>query len=397
MIPLMNVTRQYASIQGELDSAALRVLHSGQYILGKEVSSFEQNFAEYIGVKYAVGVANGTDALTIALMALGIGAGDEVITSAMSFFATAEAIAAVGAVPVFVDCTMDTYTVDVDQIESKISEKTKAIIPVHLYGQCADMDRINAIAEQYHLWIIEDAAQAVGAKYKGKYAGGLGNIGCFSFFPTKNLGCSGDGGIITTDNEELYKLCMAYRAHGSGANGQFAYLKNAQNRVLDVSCDFSKGEKYYNFVVGRNSRLDAIQAALLNAKLNHLESWNEKRREIALQYTKRITNDQVQHPHVADENLHVFYVYVLLTQSRDSFREFLQEREIATGIYFPVPLHLQKVFENLGYKKGDMPNAEYLADHSVAIPMYAELTETEIEQIISAINEYGEKNERSKD
>lgn len=395
MIPLMNVTRQYTSIQEELDSAALRVLHSGQYILGKEVKLFEENFAEYIGVKYAIGVANGTDALTIALMALGIKPGDEVITSAMSFFATAEAIAAVGAVPVFVDCTIDTYTIDVAQIEEKITKRTKAIIPVHLYGQCADMDSINEIADKYNLWVIEDAAQAAGAKYKERKAGNLGNIGCFSFFPTKNLGCAGDGGVITTNDEHIYKLCLAYRAHGSGENGLFAYLKNNQNQFSSTEWDFSNGEKYYNFVVGRNSRLDAIQAALLNVKLKYLDSWNDKRREIAGQYAQNLTNTQVKYPFASADNIHVFYVYVLLTENRDDLRRFLQEKEIATGIYFPVPLHLQKVFEDLGYKKGDMPNAEYLAEHSVAIPMYAELSEEEIKLIISAINEYGENDERN--
>lgn len=389
MIPLMNVARQYDSLAEELDRAALEVLHSGQYILGDEVKSFEEEFARYCGVKYAVGVGNGTDALVLALMAAGIGAGDEVITCAMSFFATAEAVAAVGATPVFVDCTEDTYVIDADAIEEKITARTKAIIPIHLYGQCADMDKINGIARRHELYVIEDCAQAAGAEYKGRKAGSMGDMGCVSFFPTKNLGCAGDGGMIVTDNEELYRLCQAYRVHGSGVNGLLAYGKRKGVSVDVDSVDFHGNlPKYYNFVIGHNSRLDALQAALLRVKLPHLDAWNEKRRAYAQMYEERIVNGLVRKPVTGADNRHIYYVYVLTVDDRDAFRSYMEEQGIATGVYFPVPLHLQRVFEDLGYGEGDMPHAEYLAEHGVAIPMFAELTVEETMQVAEAVNHW---------
>ncbi len=387
MIPLMNVTKQYEHLEQELDAAALRVLHSGKYILGEDEQEFEKEFAAYCGVKYAVGVGNGTDALVIALSAAGIGTGDEVITSAMSFFATAEAIAAVGAKPVFVDCRRDTYVIDETAIESKINEHTKAIIPVHLYGQCANMDTILNIAQKHHLYVIEDCAQAAGALYHGKKAGSFGDMGCVSFFPTKNLGCAGDGGMILTDNEELYSLCQAYRVHGSGTNGLLAYSRKKGISVDTSALDFHGNlPKYYNFVIGHNSRLDTLQAALLRVKLPHLDGWNARRREIAKRYQQEITNPKVKQPICDSANTHIFYVYVLEVENRAAFREYLEKQGVTTGVYFPVPLHLQKVFEELGYQEGDLPNAEYLADHGVAIPMFAELTEHEIGKIIQSIN-----------
>lgn len=388
-IPLMNLTRQYKSLEKDLDSAALRVLHSGQYIMGEEVSEFEKEFAAYCGTKYAVGVGNGTDALMIALMAAGVGNGDEVITSAMSFFATAEAIAVVGATPVFVDCQKENGMIDVEAIEEKISPKTRAIIPVHLYGQCADMDKINEIARKHNLIVIEDAAQAAGAEYKGKKAGSLGDIGCFSFFPTKNLGCAGDGGIITTNNETVYKCCMAYRVHGSGINGLLAYGEEKGIAVSEEDVDFQGNlPKYYNFVIGHNSRLDALQAALLRIKLQQLDEWNEKRRRIASVYEEKIQNPHIEKMKCGADKKHIYYVYVLEVDNREKFRDYMKENGIATGVYFPVPLHLQRVFENLGYTKGDMPNAEYLAEHGVAIPMFAELTDIEVDRIIQTVNDW---------
>lgn len=388
MIPLMDVARQYDSIKERLDAAALRVLHSGKYIMGDDVADWENIFSEYVGTKYAVGVGNGTDALVITLMAAGVGKGDEVITSAMSFFATAEAIAVVGAIPVFVDCTKDTYTIDVNRIEEKITKKTRAIIPVHLYGQCADMDKINAIAQKYNLFVLEDAAQAAGAEYKKRRAGSLGDAACFSFFPTKNLGCAGDGGIITTSNEGLYKKCLALRVHGSGENGLFAYC-DMKRLEKPREADFGNNlPKYFNFVVGFNSRLDTLQAALLKEKLPYLEQWNIQRRRIASEYETEIVNTVVQKPFCEKNNLHIYYVYVLMVEDRNYFREYMKKRGVGTGVYFPVPLHLQKAFENLEYRKGDMPNAEYLAEHGVAVPMFPELTEKEIDYVIECINSY---------
>ena len=390
MIPLMNVSRQYTSIKEEIDTIVLKVLASGAYILGDTVKAFEEAYADYIGVNYAVGVGNGTDALVIALKSLNIGKADEVITTAMSFFATAEAIAAVGATPVFVDCTEDTFLIDPQKIEEKITVKTKAIIPVHLYGQCADMDTILGIAEKYKLYVIEDAAQAAGAEYKGKKAGSMGDIGCFSFFPTKNLGCAGDGGIIVTNQKSVYRKSRAYRVHGSGLDGQFTY-QSLQGIDSTEEFDFKENlPKYYNFVIGYNSRLDALQAAILKTKLNHLDNWNKQRRIIAEKYNHQIFNPKVTLPYIAKENQPIFYVYMLKVKERDGFRKYLKENGIETGVYFPVPLHKQKVFESLGYQNGDFPNSEMVADHTVAIPMFPELSIEEQEKIVKCVNQYTE-------
>ncbi len=387
MIPAMNVTRQYASIQDELDKAVLDVLHGGQYILGKTVEDFERAFASYCGVQYAVGVGNGSDALVMALKACGVKPGDEVITTAMSFSATAEAITSVGAIPVFADCTQDTFCIDPADIEKKITNKTKAIIPVHLYGQCADMEAIDSIAKAYDLKVIEDCAQAAGAMYKGKKAGSLGDVGCVSFFPTKNLGCSGDGGIIVTDNESIYRQCRAFRAHGSGLDGLYTYGIQNDVEIKEEDMDFNGNlPKYFNFVTGYNSRLDALQAAILSVKLPYLDGWNSRRREIAKQYDEKITNPAITKPVVAADNTHIYYVYAITTEKRDELREYLKENEITSGVYFPVPFHLQKVYEGLGYKKGDMPNAEFVGKHSMVLPMFPELTQEEIDKVIETVN-----------
>ena len=388
MIPLMNIERQYETIKKELDEATIGVLSSGKYIMGENVKEFEKEFSEYMEVKYAVGVGNGTDALVIALRACGVKAGDEVITCAMSFFATAEAISSVGAIPVFVDCTSDTYTIDVSKIEEKITEKTKAIIPVHLYGQCADMDEINKIAKKYNLLVIEDVAQAAGATYKGKKAGSLGDIACVSFFPTKNLGCAGDGGIILTNSDDLVKKCRAYRVHGSGLDGKYTY--ESMNKITDAeSIDFGENlPKYYNFLIGYNSRLDEIQAAILRVKLKKLDKWNETRETIANRYSNLINNNLIVKPIHKEERSHIYYTYVIKTENREKLREELTKAEISSGVYFPVPLHLQKVYEHLGYKKGDMPNAESIANDSLAIPIFPELTNEEQDKVIEVLNKY---------
>lgn len=387
MISAMNVTRQYASIQDELDKAALDVLHGGQYILGKTVEDFEKSFASYCDVQYAVGVGNGSDALVMALKACGVKPGDEVITTAMSFSATAEAITSVDAIPVFADCTRDTFCIDPTEIEKKITNRTKAIIPVHLYGQCADMDAINSIAKAHGLKVIEDCAQAAGATYKGKKAGCLGDVGCVSFFPTKNLGCAGDGGIIVTDDESIYRQCRAFRAHGSGLDGLYTYGIQNGVEVSEGSIDFNGNlPKYFNFVTGYNSRLDAVQAAILSVKLPYLDSWNERRGEIARQYDEKIINPAISKPVVAADNSHIYYVYAITTEKRDELRNYLKENEITSGVYFPVPFHLQKVYEGLGYKMGDMPNAEFVGNHSMVLPMFPELTQEEIDKVIETVN-----------
>lgn len=389
MIPAMNVARQYASIQGELDKVVMSILHGGQYILGSVVEKFEASFADYCGVRYAVGVGNGSDALSIALMASGVQCGDEVITTAMSFSATAEAITSVGAVPVFADCTRAGYTVDPTDAERKITAKTKAIIPVHLYGQCADMDSIRQIAAGYGLKIIEDCAQAAGATYKGRKAGSMGDAGCISFFPTKNLGCAGDGGMIVTNDESVYRQCRAFRAHGSGVDGLYAYNLWHNRKISEMEMDFHGNHpKYFNFVQGRNSRLDAIQAAILATKLPYLDKWNERRREIAKQYDVGIVNPLIQKPKVMTGNEHIYYVYAITTADRDSLRKHLETHGIGSGVYFPVPFHLQVVYEHLGYRRGDFPNAEFVADHSMVLPMFPELMQAEIDAVVDAVNRW---------
>lgn len=389
MIPAMNITRQYESIRDELDKAALGVLHAGQYILGKTVEEFETAFAEYCDVKYAIGVGNGSDALVMALKACEVKSGDEVITTAMSFSATAEAITSVGAIPVFADCTDDTYCIDPADVEKKLTAKTKAIIVVHLYGQCADMDAINKIAYEHKLRVIEDCAQAAGATYKGKKAGSIGDVGCVSFFPTKNLGCAGDGGIIITNDEKIFRQCRAFRVHGSGLDGLFTYGIQQGVKVSEETIDFNGNlPKYFNFVTGYNSRLDALQAAILSVKLPYLDGWNERRREIAKQYDEKITNPYIKKPFVSCDNTHIYYVYTITTQKRDELREYLKENGITSGVYFPVPFHLQVVYRELGYKKGDMPNAEFVADNSLVLPMFPELKQEEIDSVIDTVNRW---------
>ena len=389
-IALIDLKAQYESLSDELNKAALEVLSSANYILGKNVVEFEKEFAEYIGVKHAISVGNGTDALVIALKAMGIGEGDEVITTPFTFFATAESISAVGATPVFVDVDKNTFNIDVTKIEEKITSKTKAIMPVHIFGQSADMDEINKIAKKHNLLVIEDACQAIGGKYKGRNIGSLGDVACFSFFPTKNLGCAGDGGMIVTDNDDLAVIIRALRTHGSGENGQKAF--NLLNGVEEDIMQAESGNdtvynplKYYNYLIGYNSRLDAIQAALLRVKLKQIDNWNSKRREIVNIYNNEFKELDLVTPVCDDKNEHVYHMYILQSENRNEVLEKLKARGVATGVYYPVPLHLQKVYKNLGYKEGDMPVSEYLSHRTFAIPVYPELTEEQIKYIVESI------------
>lgn len=386
-IPLIDLQAQYNSLAEKLDKAALGVLSSANYIMGKTVIDFEKDFANFIGVKHAISVGNGTDALVISLKAMGIGEGDEVITTPFTFFATAETISAVGATPVFVDVDKETFNIDVTKIEEKITSKTKAIMPVHIFGQSADMDEINEIARKHNLYVIEDACQAVGGKYKGRKIGTLGDVACFSFFPTKNLGCAGDGGIIVTDNDDIATIIRALRTHGSGENGQKAYnlLNNIEEEVKTVegaNDTVYNPLKYYNYLIGYNSRLDAIQAAILSVKLKEIDSWNSKRREIVELYNKALQNSNLVIPTAKDCNEHVYHMYILQSENREEILAKLKEAGIATGVYYPVPLHLQKVYKSLGYKEGDMPVSEYLSHRTFAIPVYPELTKEQVDYVI---------------
>lgn len=392
MIPLMNLKKQYASIAEKADEAVLDVLHSAQYIMGKNVKEFEKEFASFIDVKEAVSVANGTDALILALKALGIKEGDEVITTSYTFFATAEAIGFVGAKPVFVDVDLATYNMIPERIEEKINENTKAIIAVHIFGQPCPMDKINDIAKKHNLYVIEDAAQAVNASYGDKKIGTLSDIACFSFFPTKNLGCAGDGGMVVTNSEDLAIILRALRVHGSGENGQKAYnlLNNIKEEVKEDGEDQTVYNplKYYNYLIGHNSRLDELQAAILRIKLQKIEEWTNKRIEMAAKYDEAFKDTDLVIPAVQEGGKHVYHLYILQSERREELVAFLREKGIATGTYYPVPMHLQKVFKDLEYKEGDLPNAEYLSKRTFAIPLFAELTEEEQDEIIGAIKEF---------
>ncbi|WP_195265457.1 DegT/DnrJ/EryC1/StrS family aminotransferase [Clostridium sp. 1001275B_160808_H3] len=389
-IPLIDLKAQYDSLGEKLDKAALGVLSSANYIMGKTVTDFEKEFADFIGVKHAISVGNGTDALVLALKSMEIGKGDEVITTPFTFFATAEAISAVGATPVFVDVNKETFNIDVTKIEEKITSKTKAIMPVHIFGQSADMDEINEIAKKHNLYVIEDACQAVGGKYKGRKIGTLGDVACFSFFPTKNLGCAGDGGMIVTNDDKIATIARALRTHGSGENGQKAYnlLNNIEEEVKTAegaNDTVYNPLKYYNYLIGFNTRLDAIQAAILSVKLKEIDSWNAKRREIVELYDEALQNSDLVTPVAKDYNEHVYHMYILQSENREEVLTKLKEAGIATGVYYPVPLHLQKVYKDLGYKEGDMPVSEYLSHRTFAIPVYPELTKEQVEYIISKV------------
>lgn len=391
----MNLKKQYSSIKEEVDKKVLEVLSSAQYIMGENVKEFEKEISEYLGIKHSISVGNGTDALVIALKALGIEEGDEVITTPFTFFATAESISFVGATPVFVDVDINTYNIDPAKIEEKITEKTKAIMPVHIFGQPCDMDSINEIAKKYNLKVIEDACQAIGSEYKSQKIGTLSDIACFSFFPTKNLGCAGDGGMIVTNDDELATICRALKTHGSGVNGQKAY--NIINNIEEDTAEDNATDntvynplKYYNYLIGQNSRLDEIQAAILRVKLRKLDDWNNSRREHARFYNEQLKDTGFVTPFEADNVKHVYHLYILQTENRTELINYLKEKGIATGVYYPVPLHLQKAYKYLGYKEGDLPNAEYLSHRTFAIPMFAELTNEEKEYIVETLKGFGE-------
>ncbi|MCX7922457.1 MAG: DegT/DnrJ/EryC1/StrS family aminotransferase [Clostridia bacterium] len=395
MIPLIDLKMQYSLIKNEIDKSVLDVMESSQYIMGKKVLELEQKIAEYIGVKYAISCANGTDALVLSLKACGIGRDDEVITTPFTFFATAEAISRVGATPVFIDVNPETFNMDVNLIEKKITDKTKAIMPVHIFGQPVEMYEVNKIAKKYNLRVIEDACQAIGADYKGKRVGSLGDIGCFSFFPTKNLGCFGDGGIITTNDDNLAIILKALRVHGSGKAGQKAHeilYGDLEKEIIDdtggsVAYDKSK---YYNYIIGYNSRLDEMQAAILLVKLKYLDDWNNKRATIAQRYIKGLSGTALTSQKIIDDVKSVYHLYIIKSENRTSLTSFLNEKGISTGIYYPVPLHLQKAYKSLGYRYGDLPVAEYLSDRTFAIPAYPELTKEQVEYIIDSILSFKE-------
>lgn len=391
-IPLLNLKRQYKDIEEEVNANVLECFKNAQYIMGENVKRFEKEIAEKIGVKHAITVGNGTDALIIALKSLGIKEGDEVITTDYTFFATAEAIRFVGATPVFCDVELDTYNIDPSQIEEKITDKTKAIICVHLFGNACKMDEINDIAKRHNLYVVEDAAQAINSQYKGKNVGNLGDIACFSFFPTKNLGCFGDGGMITTNDDDLATIMRALKVHGSGENGMKAYaiLNDEEFEVVEQNSGDNtvyNPLKYYNYLIGHNSRLDEIQAAILRIKLKHLDEYTENRRSISHKYIDALKDTSLVMPTETEGGKHVFHLFILQSENREEIESKLKEKGIVTGTYYKVPMHLQKAFNDLGYKKGDFPNAEYLSERTFAIPLFPEMNDEEREYIINSIKE----------
>ena len=388
-IQLMNISRQYQEHKDEFDLAVQNVLYSGNYIGGTEVKKFEENFAESLGVKHCVSCGNGTDALVIALRALGIGPGDEVITVAFTFYATSESISAVGATPVFVDVDKDTYCMDPSLIEEKITSRTKAILPVHFYGNVCDMDAILAIAKKHNLYVVEDCAQATKCSYKNKFVGTLGDVGCFSFFPTKILGCAGDGGAIVTNNSDIATACRSYKVHGSGTDGLATMMKEAEKLHKKIPDNLViANDKYHNYLVGYNSRLDAVQAALLNVKLKYLDEYLERRRKNAAFYFNALKNTSYKLPFFQDYAKHGFYVFAVCSENARRISEELIKNEVEVHTYYPVPLHLQGVYAELGYKKGDLPVTEFLCEHTFAIPVYPEITAEEMQFVVDLLLKY---------
>jgi dTDP-4-amino-4,6-dideoxygalactose transaminase len=386
-VPLLDLKLQYKIIKNEISEALLKVAESQTFILGPEVKKLEKNMCDYLGCKYAIGVTSGTDAILIALMAIDIKPGDEVIVPTYSFFATAGVVARLNAVPVFVDIDPVTFNIEPKQIEKKISQKTKAIIPVHLYGQSAEMDEIMEIADKHGLKVIEDAAQAIGVDYKnGKKVGTIGTIGCFSFFPSKNLGCFGDGGLVVTNDDELGEKLRILRVHGGKP-------------------------KYYHKIIGGNFRIDEIQAAVLNVKLPYLDSWTAKRRENAELYSKlfigaglaeaegkkpfdkknSVLLPKAVYKSNGFKNYHIYNQYVIRVEKRDDLRKFLSEKEIGTEIYYPVPFHRQECFAYLNNKDNEFPVSNSAAENSLALPIFSELTKEQIEYVVNCAAEYFKK------
>lgn len=362
-IPVIDLAADYRALKSKIDAAVGRVLASGSYILGEETRHLEEALAVYCGTRHAVAMNSGTDAIHLALRALGVGPGDEVILPAMTFIATAEPVAQLGARPVFADIDSRTYTLDPAAIEKKISPRTKAIIAVHLYGQPAEIDALQALAANHRIPLIEDMAQAIGSDYKGKKVGGFGTLACLSFYPTKNLGAAGDGGMVLTSDENLAFRLRRLRNHGA--------------RV-----------KYDHEELGYNSRLDELQAAILRVKLSSLERWNQKRIALAKEYTAALRALPLQLPYSANDRKHVFHLFSVCTPHRDALHGFLKDHQIHSGIHYPKPLHLQAVFKSLGGKPGDFPNSERLANETLSLPLHPHLRRNEIQRVAGAVRDF---------
>lgn len=363
MIPVLDLEAQYRALQEELEPAVLEVLRSGGYILGPQVAAFEREIAEYVDVPRAVGLASGTDALRIALAALDVGPGDEIITTAFSFIATANTISRSGATPVFADIDARTFNLDPVDVERRITPRTRGIVAVHLYGQPADMEALQDIAERHGLWVLEDACQALGASWNGRPAGSIGVAGCFSFYPTKNLGAAGDAGMLTAARADFADRVEVLARHGGR-------------------------ERYKADLVGWNSRLDALQATILRVKLRHLEEWTAQRRRVAARYDELLRDTPVTTPYTAPEALHVYHQYTIRAPRRDELAAFLKQRGVGSMIYYPIPIHLQPLYAELGYADGSLPATEHAAAEVLSLPIYPELTDEQIDEVVAAIREF---------
>jgi len=362
-IPFLDLHRQYFMIKSEIQEAIERVMQQSAFSGGAFVEQFEKEFADYCGIPHAVAVNSGTSALHLAMRALGIKDGDEVIIPANTFIATAWGVSHAGAIPVFVDCDAETWNIDAKKIEEKITPKTKAVIGVHLYGQPCDVSALLSISKNHKLHFVEDAAQAHGAKHDGKKAGTFGEMACFSFYPGKNLGAYGEGGAVTTNNEAFAARIKTLRNQGSLV-------------------------KYYHDEVGYNERMDGIQGAVLSVKLKHLDKWNSRRQQIAKRYREGIVNAAIKMQQPQQDAESVYHLFVITVENREAWMKHLNERNIFPGMHYPLPCHLQKAYSHLGYKKGDFPNAEYLSERCLSLPMYPELTDDEAQQVIEAVNEF---------
>ena len=359
-VPILDLKAQYAAIKDEVTRAISEVCESQSFALGPAVAEFEENVAAYCGSKHAIGVSSGTDALLVSLMALDVGPGDEVITTAFTFFATAGSIARLGAKPVFVDVEPDSYNIDPSGIEEKVTGKTRAIIPVHLFGQAAQMKAVTAIAQRHDLAVLEDAAQAIGASQDGIKCGNFGDCGCFSFYPTKNLGGFGDGGLVTTSTDSLAEKIKVLRDHG-------------------------QNPRYFYNMIGGNFRLDGIQGAVLNVKLKYLDGWNEKRRQNAALYDSFFNDSPVKAPKIDTNNRSIYHQYTVTVPDRDRLQKFLTENQIGSAVFYPKPLHLQECFRQLGYRRGDLPVAEKLCSEVLSLPVYPELSPEQIEYVAKMV------------
>jgi dTDP-4-amino-4,6-dideoxygalactose transaminase len=365
-VPLLDLRAQYGTIRDELRAAVDEIMESCHFILGPYVKKFEQAVADYCGAKHAIGVASGTDALLLSLRACGVEPGDDVITTPYSFFATAGVISRLGARPVFVDIDPDTYNIDPDLIAERITPRTKAIMPVHLYGQCAEMDPILSLAEKHGLMVVEDAAQAIGAEYRGRKAGTMGHLGCFSFFPSKNLGGLGDGGMVITDDPDLAEMIRILRVHGSKP-------------------------KYFHSLVGYNSRLDALQAAALQVKLKYLDRWTAARQKHARVYDQQLDKLAVVTPHAEKYNRHIYNQYTIRLQNRDGLQLHLTEHGVGSALYYPLPLHLQECYRGLNEPEGSFPQSEKAALETISIPVYPELSQEQQEYVVEQIRDFVNK------